>query len=165
MFGQALSASKFLAELPAPIQAQLSALAKPQDYATGAEIFSEGQVHDQIYLVESGHVRLSMFVPQRGAVPMLTVGPGEFLGWSPLFGKSPMSATAVVTEPTRCWGFSGTQLSELCAKQHDVGYSVMRQLAVDLSKRLIATRLQLLDMYKEQQPLSAAQRDPAKLEK
>ncbi|MFO1019812.1 MAG: Crp/Fnr family transcriptional regulator [Planctomycetales bacterium] len=157
----ALSASSFLIEIPVSIQEQLSALSKPFDFAGGEEIFSEGQIHDNIYLVESGHVRLSMFLPQRGSVPILTVGSGEFVGWTPLFSKNPMSATATAIETTRCWGFSGAELGRLCASNHDLGYYVMRQMAKDLSKRLMATRLQLLDLFGEQQPLSPKKTDPA----
>lgn len=161
MLIHALSASSFLIEIPVAIQEQLSALAKPFDFAGGDQIFSEGQIHDNIYLIESGRVRLSMFLPQRGSVPILTVGSGEFIGWTPLFGKSPMSATATAVETTRCWGFSGSELGRLCTSMHELGYYVMRQMAKDLSKRLMATRLQLLDLYAEQQPLSAEMSNPA----
>lgn len=152
MFIHALSASHFLMGIPEPIQDRLVKLAEPRDLATGETIFTEGQPHDRIYLVETGHVRLEMSVPGGGRVPMITVGPGEFLGWSPLFGHKVMTASAVASETTRCWSFSGEALRKLCESEHEIGYYIMKQLAIEISKRLTATRLQLLDMYSEHEP-------------
>jgi len=152
MFVHALSASHFLMGIPESIQFKLAELAVPRDLSQGEVVFQEGQTHDRIYLVESGHVRLEMSVPGGMPIPMITVGPGEFLGWSPLFGHKTMTASAIATETTRCWSFSGEQLRKLCETQHDIGYHVMKQLAIELSKRLTATRLQVLDMYAEHEP-------------
>ncbi|MCA9097824.1 MAG: Crp/Fnr family transcriptional regulator [Planctomycetaceae bacterium] len=152
MFVHALSASHFLMGIPEAIQFRLAELAEPRDLATGEIIFLEGQSHDRIYLVETGQIRLEMSVPGGDRVAMLTVGPGEFLGWSPLFGHKTMSASAVAAETTRCWSFSGDALRKLCETEHDIGYYVMKQFAIEISKRLTATRLQLLDMYAEYEP-------------
>lgn len=153
MFIHAMSASNFLVGIPQQIQDRLAGMAEPRDLATGETIFIEGQLHDRIYLVESGYVRLEMSVPGENRIPILTVGPGEFLGWSPLFGKTPMTASAIAAETTRCWSISGEALRTLCEKEHEVGFHVMKQLAIEIAKRLTATRLQLIDMYSEHEPV------------
>jgi CRP-like cAMP-binding protein len=98
-----------------------------------------------------------MFVRGRGRVPLMTAGPGDLVGWSPLFGGHPMTATATALEPVRVLSFDGQDLRGLCEANHEVGYHVMRQLALVLSDRLLATRLQLLDLFQDQSPLPHSQ--------
>jgi CRP-like cAMP-binding protein len=58
-----------------------------------------------------------------------------------------MTATATALEPVRTVAFDGEKLRSLCDQQPDIGYHLMNQLAVALSRRLLATRLQLLDVF------------------
>lgn len=138
--------------LPAECVAVLQAMATPQHWSPGAVLFKEGGNCRDLYLLQDGHVRLEMLVRDRGWVPIMTVGPGDLVGWSPLFGDHPMTATAIALEPTHGLAFDGKQLRELCASNHEVGYHVMRNVALALSERLLATRLQLLDLFREQEP-------------
>jgi CRP/FNR family transcriptional regulator, cyclic AMP receptor protein len=41
----------------------------------------------------------------------------------------------------------GQKLRDLCAADQEVGYHFMRETARSLGKRLLATRLQLLDLF------------------
>ena len=41
---------------------------------------------------------------------------------------------------------------QLCAANHEFGFHLMQRLASSLSKRLVATRLQLLDLFAETPP-------------
>ncbi len=138
--------------LPESLRAELETIAIPKHWSPGALIFQEGAEHDDIYLLLDGHVRLEMLMRDRGRVPVMTVGAGDVVGWSPLFGGHPMTATAMVLEPTHALAFDGKQLRELCAANHELGYHVMRHIAITLSERLLATRLQLLDMFREHEP-------------
>lgn len=138
--------------LPPSLRPELEAIAIPKHWSPGALLFQEGAEHGEIYLLLDGHVRLEMVVRERGRVPLMTVGAGDVVGWSPLFGETPMTATAMALDPTRALAFNGKQLRELCAANHELGYHVMRHIAITLSERLLATRLQLLDLFSEQQP-------------
>ncbi len=138
--------------LPASCRAELEAIANPKHWSPGVQLFQEGAEHDDIYVLLDGHVRLEMLVRDRGRVPLMTVGAGDILGWSPLFGGHVMTATAIALEPTHALAFDGKQLRELCAANHELGYYVMQHLAMTLSERLLATRLQLLDLFHEHEP-------------
>jgi CRP-like cAMP-binding protein len=151
---------RFLESLPAPIREQLERIACPKDFAPGTVLFQEGAEHDDIYLLLDGRVRLEMFVRDRGRLPLMTVGPGDLVGWSPLFAGHPMTATAIALEPVRTLSFDGQDLRGLCESNHELGYHVMRQIALVLSDRLLATRLQLLDLFLEHQPLPTPPVDP-----
>ena len=153
-------ANRFLDALPASIRGELDQIASLKDFPPGAVLFQEGAEHDDIYLVLSGRVRLEMFVRDRGRLPLMTVGPGDLLGWSPLFASHAMTATAVALEPVHTLAFDGQDLRGLCETHHEVGYHVMRQLVLELSARLLATRLQLLDLFLDQRPIPATSIDP-----
>lgn len=143
---------RFLEALPKRQRAQLEAIATHRHWPPGTLLFQEGVEHDNIYLLLSGHVRLEMLVPDRGRIPLLTVGVGDLVGWSPLTGQNIMTATAMALEPTHALAFDGLRLAEACEDSHELGYYVMRQIVIALSERLLSTRLQLLDLFREHQP-------------
>lgn len=58
-----------------------------------------------------------------------------------------MTATAITLSPTRVLAGSGQEIRSLCDADPVFGYEFMREMAAALSKRLVATRLQLLDLY------------------
>jgi CRP/FNR family cyclic AMP-dependent transcriptional regulator len=137
----------FSADLPPRVLEHLAAESKTHPVAAGAALFREGQVNDQLYLVRSGRLALEMNVPGRGAVRILTVGPGEMVGWSALLHEGKMKASAVALEDSEVIAAAADRLRELCETNHDFGFHLMRQMAGALSHRLVATRLQLLDLF------------------
>jgi CRP-like cAMP-binding protein len=147
--------NRFLDALPPAQRAQLERLASSKDFRPGDVLFQEGTEHDDVYLLLEGHVRLEMFVRDRGRMPIMTAGPGDLVGWSPLFSGHPMTATASALESVRVLAFDGQELRGLCESNHELGYHLMRQLALVLTERLLATRLQLLDLFLDQQPRPA----------
>lgn len=152
---QALN-SEFLQGIPAQHMPLLSEMMRERDFPPGAVLFSEGSFQADFLLVVAGHVRLDMAVPQRGRIPLLTVGPGDVLAWSALLAQGRMTATATALEPVRTAAIEGEKLRSLCELQPDIGYHLMKQLAVALSRRLLATRLQLLDVFAGHEPILEA---------
>lgn len=129
------------------IVSALSSIAKMVDYPTGTMVFSEGELHDRLYFVCSGTVSLEMVTAGGGKQRILTVGAGDLLAWSGLLGDGRMTATATALQPVRMVEFQANRLRVLCESDHEVGYVVMSRIAKALSRRLLATRLQLLDLY------------------
>jgi len=121
--------------------------ARLQRIEPGTVLFREGDHEDEIFVIVSGHVQLLMKVPGRGDVVFLTAGPGDLVGWSGVIGEGRMTATAKVTEDTTMICLSGQRLKELCSCEPDLGYVLMKRIAQVLSQRLLATRLQLLDLF------------------
>lgn len=130
----------------------VACLATVEVHPEGTTLFKEGTKHRILYVVLSGSVALDMHVPGRGIVRILTVGPGEVLAWSAFLGDGTMTATAIVQQDVRLIAFSASRLKALCAADCAIGVEVMSQVAVSLSKRLLGTRLQLLDLFAEAQP-------------
>ncbi len=137
----------FAGNLPAAMLARLAAIARVVEWTEGTVIFREGDQRDDVYILRSGQVALEMNVPGRGSTRVLTVGPRELLAWSALLGDGRMTTSALAVEPTLAIAISGHELRQLCQADHEIGYHVMGQVASALSHRLLATRLQLLDLF------------------
>lgn len=75
-------------------------------------------------------------------------GPNEILAWSGFLADGAMTTSAIAIESIRTIEFDCHQLKRLCEDDHDLGYFIMKQVAVGLARRLLATRLQLLDLFR-----------------
>jgi CRP/FNR family cyclic AMP-dependent transcriptional regulator len=124
----------------------LASTARVESYAPGAIVFSEGDPPGDLYVIEAGRVTLSMRVPGRSETSVLSLRPGELLGWSALL-RRPRVATARVVAPATLLAFHAPALLELCERDVAIGYRVMRQAFEELADRLSDTRLQLLDVF------------------
>ncbi|HRA88983.1 MAG TPA: cyclic nucleotide-binding domain-containing protein [Planctomycetaceae bacterium] len=142
-----LSETQFADGLPNKHLQSICRAARLLRVPAGQRLFQEGAVEDEIFVISTGCVRLTMNVPGRGEVPFLTAGPGDLIGWSCLIGEGRMTATAVSTEDSNLIALSGSRLRELCYGDADLGFELMKRIAQVLSQRLLSTRLQLLDLF------------------
>ncbi len=126
---------------------KLASMASELTFSEGEIIFREGDVGNLLYLIEEGQVAVDTHVPGRGRVTILTVGPGQLLGWSALFTQMRKTASARAVIPTRALAFNAAQLREMCDADHDLGYVLLWRVAEVIASRLKATRLQLLDIF------------------
>ena len=76
----------------------------------------EGDDTHPFGIVASGRVALRLLVPERGATTILTVEPGDVLGWSALVPPCRATSTAVAVEPTRLLEFDVETLRRACAR-------------------------------------------------
>ena len=137
------------ADLADPQLLELAALAGVAEHASGQILFREGGRNEELAFVIDGTVSLEMHVPSRGPARILTIGSGQLLAWSALLGGGTMTATAIVLDHVRLIVFPAGPLRALCETNHDIGYSVMKQVAGSVARRLLGTRLQLLDLFAE----------------
>ncbi len=121
-------------------------LAKFEQFPSGTVIFNECDPATHCYLVISGSVFLEICGPDK-CTTILTIGPGELLGWSTMLGAARLTATARCLEPTCVVEMVGAEVLALCDADPALGYQLMKCIAQALSGRLTATRLQLLDLF------------------
>jgi CRP/FNR family transcriptional regulator, cyclic AMP receptor protein len=100
-----------------------------------------------MYFVVDGSLRLEMTTTQFGRQTILTVGSGDLLAWSAILGDGTMTSTAVVNERSQLIAIVASDLKSELERDTAFGYEVMKVIAKSLSIRLLATRLQLLDLY------------------
>ena len=125
---------------------RLAEIGEFHEFKLGSLLFREGNESRQCFLILEGHVALEMYVPGRGQVRILTLGPGDLLAWSALFGGR-MTTSALSLESTRLIAVPADRLEMLCRENPEFGYHWMRAVAIAMSQRLLATRLQLLDLF------------------
>lgn len=113
----------------------------------GATIFRENQRHQWVYWIIDGVVTLEMSPSHAGPKAVLTVGAGDLLAWSAFLGNQRMTTTATASTDVQLIGFDSDRVRQLCDDNHEIGYRFLQSLAEALSRRLVATRLQLLDLF------------------
>ncbi|MBN1440571.1 MAG: Crp/Fnr family transcriptional regulator [Anaerolineales bacterium] len=111
-------------------------------------VFREGDPRDCLYIVLEGRVALEMNVPGRGRLRILTVEPQEVLGWSGVAEAAPRrTMTARAVADGKLLAIDSGKLRAACEADPALGYAVMHHVVNVIAGRLLATRLQLLDMF------------------
>jgi CRP-like cAMP-binding protein len=126
---------------------QIAAVAQIREYDKSDIVFREGDVADSVYLVVSGRLSLELSPSTTERKQIVSVGPGEMLGWSSLIEQPKFSAAAVVVEPTRLVRIDATRLWEICDEDPRFGYDFMRRAVLALAKRLTTTWRQLSHLH------------------
>ena len=81
---------------------RLSALASLRSYEKGDILFSEGDASDELFTVESGHVKVFKTTPRGADVILEIFGPGDPVGAVAAYESRPYPATAAAIEPASC---------------------------------------------------------------
>ena len=126
---------------------KLAAFATLEGHPLGSTLFVEGGPSDSVYILVEGRIDLTMRRPGQPDTTLLSLGPGDLLGWSALTTEARRVASAKVSAAAVLVRLPRAPLLALCEQDHDIGYSVMRLAFGELGRRLYETRLQLLDMY------------------
>ncbi len=147
---------EFISGLPSESVSKLDKIAREELFPPGSQLFAEAIEHPDLHIILQGHVRLEMTIPPRGRQPLLSLGPGDILAWSAVLSDGRMTASAIALDSVRTASIPGRLLRGLCEADPELGYQVMKQLAAALSRRLFATRLQLLDLFQEHEPVRDA---------
>jgi len=145
--GQALDRVAPGTHMPRALRDALVAKAALGSYDSGKLLFRENALATELLLILSGCVALEMSVPGRGMVRLISLGPGDWVGWSAVIGGGQMTTSALAVTDTQVARFSADELRQLCDQNHDIGYPLMKCVAQSLASRLVATRLQLLDLF------------------
>jgi CRP/FNR family transcriptional regulator, cyclic AMP receptor protein len=143
----ALARHPFLAGVGAPLLDELAALAKLQRFDTGATIVREGDPASSFFLVVSGKVALVIVPHDRPHLTVLTLGPGEALGWSWLVPPHRWRIDARALKPTELLVLPAEALRLLLDAHPAEAYQFLLRMVPILAHRLDATRLQVLDVH------------------
>jgi CRP/FNR family transcriptional regulator, cyclic AMP receptor protein len=133
---------------------QIAKIAQVRDLKEGDVVFRQGDAAQYIYLLVYGNVSLEICAAGSGCQQILTLGPGELLGWSSMLEQLSYTARARALVATRLVEINVAQLLAMCDHDPQFGYELMRQVALALAKRLSATRMQLLNVYGDQLPIT-----------
>jgi CRP-like cAMP-binding protein len=140
-------AGTVLDRLPAPVRARLNTFGVMHAYEPGSEILRAGTPAPFLAVIERGRVALRLRVPERGRVTIVTIEPGELLGWSAVVPPYRVTADAVATEPTRLIAYDASTLRTHLGEDCELAAALLPLVLESVSERLGASWDQLLDVF------------------
>lgn len=117
------------------------------EYDTHEILFHEGEEAEYVYFVVAGKIALELCPSTIFQKNLLSVGPGEMLGWSSFVEQRNYASTGVVVVPTQLIRIEGRRLREICDKDLEFGYDFMHRIMQGLARRLTTTWSQLAHIY------------------
>jgi CRP-like cAMP-binding protein len=127
---------------------KLADLSSYCDIGAGENLFVEGDRIEYIYIVLEGELEINYLVPQKGQLIIFTAEPLDVLGWDALTPVARQRVgTAHAVLPSHLLKTPGAELVELCDRDHDIGYVIMKRLANVIAGRLLSTRVHLFNLY------------------
>ena len=115
----------------------------------GEVLFREGEPSEFMGVVLSGRVGLRMRVPERGQVTIVTVEPGDVVGWSVVVPPYRATSTAVALAETELARFDGIALRHALENDDGLAAEFYPLVLRAVARRLEGTRLQLLDLFSQ----------------
>jgi PPM family protein phosphatase len=130
-------------------QTALLSIASTRAFPAEAEIVTEGQPGDELYLLVKGRVRV-----ESGGVGIAELRTGGHFGEMGLVDHAPRSATVRAIEPTRAMVIARSELMQLMKREPILAVKLLWSFVQVLSDRLRATNSELSEVRQE---LAAAQ--------
>lgn len=143
-----LSRTWFAADMPADVCRRMAAIGEVADYPGGAIVVQEGVPCRSMGVVLRGRIALRLAVPGVGDRTIITVDEGDVFGWSALLPASVATSTGVTLVPTQVLSFERERLAAALAADCELAAVVYPHVLLAMARRLEATRLQLLDLYR-----------------
>jgi len=129
-------------------RAELAALMPEHHYASGSEIFREGDPGGELYILGAGAVEVQK---QRshgsGRVVIARFDRGGVIGEMSLVDQMPRSASVLAVQPTRAWILSQEGFNEILQLKPRLAVELLRGLATLLSQRLRNTSGWFADVF------------------
>lgn len=133
--------------LPAGPRERLLSLVARLQLDSGETFMHEGDETAFLAIVVRGRVALRLRVPERGAITILTLDPGDIVGWSAIVAPYRATTTATTLEPTELAIAEATELRALLASDDEVAAAFLPKVLETVTSRVAATRDQLLDLF------------------
>jgi CRP-like cAMP-binding protein len=146
-----IDATWFGSGLSRGVKERLAGMAREYEAPARARLLREGDDTKELSVLVEGRVALTEHVAGRGSVTLMTVEPGDVFGWSTLIAPYKATSTVVSLEPVRVIAFDATLLRERVRTDCELAAGIYPKILEALSRRLSATRHQLLDLYGSEQ--------------
>ena len=99
-----------------------------REYRAGDVLFREGEVGEEMYVIQTGVVQVLKRVGTEER-PLATLGRGEFLGEMAILNNKPRTATAVVLEDAKCLVIDAKTLEAMITKNPEIALRLIKKLA------------------------------------
>ncbi len=118
-----------------------------RSFGTGDLVIREGEAAKEMLLVQHGKIGLELVAPDRPRLSLLTVGPGEIVGWSWLIPPHLWLSDGRALKPTRILAIDGATLRAALEDRPKDAYQFMLRLVPVISRRLQIARIQVMDIH------------------
>jgi CRP-like cAMP-binding protein len=125
---------------------RIATFARLEELPAGSMILREGRPATDLGVVVDGRVALQARVPGRTDLTLMTLDRGDIFGWSAVL-REPSTSSVMTLGPTRVVLLDRDHLLAAMAADPELATTLYHQLLETISRRLVATRLQLLDLY------------------
>ncbi len=144
---QLLASHRFFDGLATDTLELLAGCATNEHVAPDGLLFRAGEPANRFYVLRRGVVALDLSAPGTAHTVLDTLDAGDVVGWSWLVPPHRWFCDARAVEPTDLVAFDATCLRGKCEADPELGYELMRRIAVVMYERLQAARVRLLDLY------------------
>ncbi|MCL2314978.1 MAG: cyclic nucleotide-binding domain-containing protein [Proteobacteria bacterium] len=117
----------------------LKRVLKAREYAAGANIFSEGEKGDSMFVIAEGKVRLSQMIDGVGEEAMALMNAGQHFGEMALIDDSPRASFAIAHTPCVLYELSNRAFNEVMFMHKEIAYTLLWTLVRSLAQRLRET--------------------------
>lgn len=142
-----LSSTWFGGDLSPHAREQLAAIGEVRRVEPGAVLLREGTETERFGILLSGLISLRVAVAGRGRATLMTIEPGEVFGWTAIVPPYRATSTVVALEASEVAIFEAARLRDLLREDDALALTLYPRLLECVSRRLGATRNQLLDLY------------------
>ena len=111
-------------------------------YTVGTVLFREGEVGEEMYVIQSGRVQLTRRVRGR-EMHLGTLPPGEFFGEMAIVNNRPRTATATIIEEAHLLVIDGRTFEAMVRGNSEIALRFIKKLAtrLELSNKQVETLL------------------------
>jgi CRP-like cAMP-binding protein len=99
-----------------------------RDFEVGEVLFREGESGDEMFVIQSGRVRITKLVAGEER-PLATLGRGEFVGEMAILNEKPRTATATVTEAATMLVIGAKTLELMISNNSEIAFRLIKKLA------------------------------------
>lgn len=144
----AIDTTWLAADLEPDARTRLEKLAALTEVPAGSVVVQQGEHCAFLGVVLQGRIALRLRLPGGQDRTILTLDPGDVYGWSAVVRPWVATSTGVALVPTRAIVFDGDRLRSALATDHELAAAVYGRLLETVARRLVTTRVQLLDIYR-----------------
>ncbi|MDE3028196.1 MAG: cyclic nucleotide-binding domain-containing protein [Paracoccaceae bacterium] len=146
-FEEILADHPLFKSLDAAALALLAGCARNEHFEQGATIYAEGGTADRFFILRHGDVAMEIATPERSALIVETLHPGDVFGWSWMITPFRHTSDARALSDVRAISLDGACLRRKCDENPALGYALFQNWIPHLAQRMRALRLQVLDLY------------------
>ena len=124
---------------------------KVEKHKTGAMIFSQNNIRQNLYIIVDGEIELFRRTPYGGEKRLSVFGKLDFLGEGALMDDSPHSTSARTTAETTTLALSREKFKELLAEHSNIALDILSKIARVISRRISSANTKVVNLAAQYQ--------------